>query len=99
MTTDFDIKETNKLALKKPSKWVIIVHNDNVTPMDFVVELLYYVFNIDVEPATKLMMKIHKEGSAVVGIYSHEIAEQKFAEAQMAINLAGMLLKLSLEEE
>jgi len=99
MSTDNDVIEEQKTELKRPSKYVILAHNDDVTPMDFVIELLFYVFKIDIIKATELTMKIHTEGQAAVGIYTHEIAEQKLAEANALIKLSHMQLKLTMEPE
>lgn len=97
--TQTDIIEKEKTELKRPSKWKIILHNDDVTPMDFVIELLYYVFNMKLEQATELMLQVHNEGQGVAGVYPYEIAEQKYAEAMVMIKLSNMHLKITLEEE
>ncbi|SRR6056297_246637 len=97
--SDTDVVEKTETRLEEPRKWAVIVHNDDVTPMDFVVELLHYVFKLDVKSATDLMVKIHMEGRGVAGVYPYEIAEQKYSEANVLIKLSSMQLKLSLEEE
>lgn len=94
-----DTIEQTDTKLKEPGKWAVVLHNDDVTPMDFVVELLYYVFKLDITEATKLMLKIHTEGKGVAGIYTYEIAEQKYSEAIVLIKLSAMQLKITLEEE
>lgn len=99
MTTDNDVVEKPKVELKKPKRWAVIVHNDDVTPMDFVVELLYHVFQMELTQATELMIKIHTEGQGVAGIYPYEVAEQKLAEATVLIKLSSMSLKITIEEE
>lgn len=99
MSTDVDTIEREEVKLKRPKKWAIILHNDDVTPMDFVIELLYYVFKLDLAKATTLTLQVHNEGKGVAGIYSYEIAEQKFVEAQTMIKAADMKLKITLEEE
>jgi ATP-dependent Clp protease adaptor protein ClpS len=97
MSTNLDVLEVTKL--KRPSKWAVICHNDDTTPMDFVIELLYYVFNMQVEPATELMIKIHTEGKGAAGIYSYEIGEQKLAEAMTFVNVGTYNMRITLEEE
>lgn len=99
MSTKTDTIEREEVKLKRPSKWAVVLHNDDVTPMDFVVELLYRIFKINLETATQLMLKIHTEGSGAAGIYPYEIAEQKFTEAQTMVRLSNMQLKITLEEE
>ena len=99
MSTDNDVIEQQKVELKKPKKWAVVLHNDDVTPMDFVIELLRIVFKLEIAQATKLMIKIHTEGSGVAGVYPHEIAEQKLSEAIMLVTINSMSLKITMEEE
>ena len=55
----------------------VIMHNDDVTTMDFVVYVLVRIFRKSEEDAETLMLKVHNEGSAVVGTYSQDIAQSK----------------------
>jgi ATP-dependent Clp protease adaptor protein ClpS len=97
MTTELDVKE--KVKLLRPKKWVIVLHNDDVTPMDFVIGLLLHVFNMAHVQAAEVTLKIHGEGQGVAGIYSHEVAEQKLAEAHRLIKHSKVPLKVTMEEE
>ena len=97
MTTELDVKE--KIKFQKPKKWVILIHNDDVTPMEFVIQLLAVVFTLDYEKATEITLQIHHDGQGVAGIYSHEVAEQKIAEVSYFIALATATLKVTMEEE
>lgn len=99
MSTESDVVEETKTELKRPKRWAVVLHNDDITPMDFVVELLYHVFHLELDAATKLMLQVHSEGKGVAGVYSYEIAEQKYAEAQMLVRLSNMELKITMEEE
>ena len=76
----------------------VIMHNDDVTTMDFVVYVLVRIFRKSEEDAETLMLKVHNEGSAVVGTYSQDIAQSK---ANYTMNLAktnNYPLKLTIEE-
>jgi ATP-dependent Clp protease adaptor protein ClpS len=99
MSTDNDVIEETKTKLKRPKKWVVILHNDDITPMDFVIELLSTVFRMDTAAAMSLMLMVHTQGKGVAGIYPFEVAEQKLAEAQAYVKLCHMSLQLSIEEE
>lgn len=99
MSTDNDVIEQQETKLKKPKKWAVVLHNDDVTPMDFVVELLYYVFKLELPKATELMIKIHSEGQGVAGVYPYEVAEQKLSEALALVKMSSMSLKITMEEE
>ena len=64
-------------ALKPPSMYKVILLNDDYTPMDFVVEVLERFFGMNREAATRILLAVHTEGSAVCGIYTRDIAETK----------------------
>ena len=64
----------------KYKKFAVVFHNDDFTPMDFVIQLLVTVFFHSKEKAEELMWKVHNDGRAVVGIFSKDIAETKKAQ-------------------
>jgi ATP-dependent Clp protease adaptor protein ClpS len=92
-------KKVTKRALKEPGKYKVIVCNDDTTPMDFVVAMLISVFNKAPQEATKLTIKVHVEGSAVAGVYSNEIAEQKSSESIRLSRSNGYHLVTKVEAE
>jgi len=55
----------------------VLLLNDDFTPMEFVVEVLERFFSKSREQATQIMLKVHREGQAVCGIYPRDIAETK----------------------
>ena len=99
--TDTAIEEKTRVTrkLKEPSKYKVVVMNDNYTPMEFVIALLVKVFNIATDTAVQLTLEIHNQGSAVAGIYSYEIAEQKVSEATEISRLNGHPLVLKAVQE
>ena len=62
---------------KKPNLYQVVLLNDDYTPMEFVVHILENFFGMNREKATQIMLVVHSEGSAVVGIYPRDIAETK----------------------
>ena len=68
---------TEKPKLKRPPLYKVILINDDYTPMDFVVDILRSFFNMNVEKATQIMLKVHTEGKGVCGVYSKDVAETK----------------------
>jgi len=66
-----------RVEIKEPHLYKVIFHNDDFTTMEFVVEVLEKVFFKSAEEAEMLMMAIHKQGKAVVGIYTYDIAKSK----------------------
>jgi ATP-dependent Clp protease adaptor protein ClpS len=68
---------TAKPKLKRPSMYKVLVLNDDFTPMEFVVHVLEVFFAMDREKATQIMLTVHTQGAAVVGIFPRDIAETK----------------------
>jgi ATP-dependent Clp protease adaptor protein ClpS len=85
--------------IKEPSKYRVIILNDDKTPMEFVVALLIGVFKHSEPAAIDLTMKIHNEGSAVAGTYNFEIAEQKAVDATLLARNSNHPLVIKVEEE
>ena len=71
------LTELSKPELKRPPMYKVILMNDDYTPMEFVIHILENFFSLEREKATQIMLKVHTEGSAVVGIFPKDIAETK----------------------
>tara|TARA_B100000900_G_scaffold291777_1_gene250646 strand:+ start:417 stop:728 length:312 start_codon:yes stop_codon:yes gene_type:complete len=99
LATEIEINEKIKETVKEPGKYKVIMLNDDATPMDFVVEILVLIFRHSEETARDLTMSIHDKGSAVVGIYTYEVAEQKSIEATKVSRENGFPLQVSIEKE
>jgi ATP-dependent Clp protease adaptor protein ClpS len=95
-TKSRDLVLTN---LRPPSRYKVIVCNDDVTPMEFVIVMLISVFRHSQDSAIDLTLKIHNDGSAVAGVYSYEVAEQKGLDATMLAREHGHPLVIKVEEE
>ena len=67
----------SKPELKRPPMYKVILLNDDYTPMEFVVHILQSFFSMTIEKATQIMLVVHTEGAAVVGIYPRDVAETK----------------------
>jgi ATP-dependent Clp protease adaptor protein ClpS len=92
-------RATNKIKIQEPSKYKVVVYNDDKTPVDFVVAMLIKVFRHSESIALDLTMKIHNDGYAVAGIYPFEIAEQKGVEATGLARQYGHPLLIKVETE
>jgi ATP-dependent Clp protease adaptor protein ClpS len=77
--TNVDTGVLEKTKFKTPVLWTVILHNDDYTPMEFVVAILHEVFNLDIESAHEIMLRVHNEGRAPVGKFTKEIAVTKAA--------------------
>jgi len=74
--TQIAVQEAKPL-LKQPSMYQVIMHNDDFTPMEFVVAVLESFFDMDRNFATKVMYEVHTTGQAVCGVFSKDVAETK----------------------
>lgn len=72
---DIAVEESTRLS--EPPKHVVILHNDDFTTMEFVLEVLHRFFKKTHEESMKIMLSVHHNGSGVAGIYPVEIAETK----------------------
>lgn len=101
MTTDTVIekKKTTSKKNQLPKKYKVIVCNDDVTPMEFVISMLVIVFKYNQEDAHNLTMSVHIQGSAIVGVYTYEIAEQKALDGVNLARANGWPLLIKVEEQ
>ena len=83
---------------QKPGKFAVILHNDDFTPMEFVVYVLQEVFHHSFDRAEQIMLSVHKEGMGVAGIFRLEIAEQKAYDTADFAKENQYPLKITIEE-
>jgi ATP-dependent Clp protease adaptor protein ClpS len=74
--SEFEVQEA-KPQLKEPSMYQVLMHNDDFTPMEFVVAVLETFFSMDRIRATNIMYEVHTIGKAICGVYSKDVAETK----------------------
>lgn len=98
-STDVQIDEKIKQKISEPKRWKVLLLNDNLTPMDFVISLLTEIFKHTQERAKEITLEVHNEGSGIAGIYSFEIAEAKAVEATNLARSNGFPLQVKMEEE
>lgn len=84
--------------IDEPSRFKVLLHNDDYTTMDFVVMILQSVFNKDMETATEIMLNVHKKGVGVAGIYSRDVAETKVMVVHELSRKNEHPLKCTMEE-
>ena len=88
----------SELALAEPTKYKVLLHNDDYSTMEFVVEILVKVFHKSINQAEDIMIAIHKSGRAVCGIYTFEIAETKVYQVKEFAKSEGFPLLATMEE-
>lgn len=96
MSTKSVTKE--KIRVTEPKLYNVILHNDDQTSMEIVVEILMIIFHHNENAARDIMLKIHEEGKGVAGTYQHEIAEQKTWETKTFAANYGYPLEVTCEE-
>lgn len=92
-------KERERIDLQEPRRFKVTIYNDDFTTMEFVVEVLTTIFFKSEAEAEALMMQVHKSQSAVVGIYSLDIAQSKVQKAILMARNEGFPLRLIITPE
>jgi ATP-dependent Clp protease adaptor protein ClpS len=96
-TTDIEYIVVSDEDLEKPYR--VIIRNDDVTPMDFVVLVLRAFFDLDIDRAVQIMMEAHNTGSAHVVTLPYQEAQERVYEAHNAAREAGYPLTFYLEPD
>ena len=71
------VLKPSEAKVKPPPMYKVVLLNDDYTPMDFVVSVLQTFFTMSREQATQIMLKVHREGMGVCGVYPKDIAATK----------------------
>jgi ATP-dependent Clp protease adaptor protein ClpS len=71
------VLEAKKAKAKLPPMFKVMLLNDDYTPMDFVVAVIQQFFSLSPEKATQIMLKVHREGAGVCGVYPRDVAATK----------------------
>ncbi len=90
-------KETEK-KLKKPPLYKVLLHNDDYTTKEFVVQILEHVFHKGQTEAVHIMLHVHQNGIGVAGVYTYEVAETKVAMVEDLARQYEYPLKCTMEE-
>jgi len=93
-----DIRLDTEKKLDEPKMYRVILHNDNYTTMDFVIEVLMKVFHMPAAMATKIMLDVHRIGRGLCGIYTLDIARTKVNQVHDMAHSREFPLKSSYEE-
>ncbi|MFN8059772.1 MAG: ATP-dependent Clp protease adapter ClpS [Vicinamibacterales bacterium] len=94
-----DVLERQQDETANPPMFRVVLHNDDYTTMEFVVEILEQVFHRSPAEAYRIMMQVHTQGRGVCGVYPFDIAETRVATVHDLARERGFPLRASLEEE
>jgi ATP-dependent Clp protease adaptor protein ClpS len=85
--------------IDEPSMYKVLLHNDDYTTMEFVVEILMLVFKKSPEDAVKIMLNVHHKGIGICGVYTFEVSETKVNTVHALARQHGFPLKCTMEKE
>ena len=92
---DFDLE----LDLMAPKMYKVILHNDDYSTFDFVIQVLMEIFNKSKDEAVEITFRVDKDGFAIVGVYPKDIAETKVSLVKIMAKDNGYPLLATMEEE
>jgi ATP-dependent Clp protease adaptor protein ClpS len=96
--TGDEVLEKPEIKTAKPRLFNVILHNDDYTTMEFVVQVLETIFLKPSPDAFRIMMQVHLQGRGVCGAYQYEIAETKVDAVHELAREKGFPLRATVEE-
>lgn len=93
------IRSVPREETTEPPLFRVLLHNDDYTTMEFVVQVLVSLFGKSIEEATRIMLNVHHHGVGLCGLYPYEIAETKVSAVHAAADEHGFPLKCSMEKD
>ena len=97
--TGGEVLEKTRRQTKEPDLYKVILHNDDYTTMEFVVQVLETVFLKNPAEAFRIMMQVHTQGQGLCGAYPYDIAETKITAVHDLARERGFPLRASMERE
>ena len=97
--SDAQVQERVKPKSQEPTRYRVVLLNDNYTTMEFVIVVLEDVFGKSPAEAYQIMMQVHLQGRGIAGVYPWEEAETKVETVRSLARQAGFPMRATLEEE
>ena len=94
-----EVTSESKDEVREPPMFRVLLHNDDYTTMEFVVEILITVFNKSPEEAVEIMLNVHRKGIGICGVYTYEVSETKVNIVHVLARENGFPLKCTMEKE
>ena len=98
MSVQGETREKTRIDIREPKHYRVIMHNDDFTTMEFVVDILRDIFRKGEVEAIHLMMLVHECGRASVGSYPYDIAVTKVQAATTRAKEEGFPFRMTVEE-
>jgi len=92
-------KTESKTKQERPPLYKVLLHNDDFTPMEFVVIILQTVFSLGESDAVRIMLKVHRQGIGLAGVYTYEVAEMKVDKVTSIAQANEFPLLCTMEED
>jgi ATP-dependent Clp protease adaptor protein ClpS len=96
---DEEVATESRERLKKPPLFRVLLHNDDFTTMEFVIEVLRRVFGKSDGDAFHIMWAVHTQGVGCAGVYTYEVAEMKVEKVTQMARAQEFPLLCTVEEE
>ena len=94
-----EVAVEERVRTQRPRLYRVLLHNDDYTTMEFVVDVLVRYFRKSATEATQIMLEVHSRGVGVAGSYTREVAETKVAQVTEAAREEGFPLLTTMEPE
>jgi ATP-dependent Clp protease adaptor protein ClpS len=96
---DEDVAVAERPKTRKPRLYRVLLHNDDFTSMEFVIEVLVRHFDKTATEATRVMLQVHHLGVGVAGVYTRDEAETRIDRVTTEAESSGYPLMLTMEPE
>jgi ATP-dependent Clp protease adaptor protein ClpS len=94
-----DVLTEERPATRTPRRFRVLLHNDDFTTMEFVVDVLVRFFHKSATEASRIMLEVHLKGVGTAGVFTREVAETKIARVTAAAREQGFPLLVTMEPE
>lgn len=95
---DTVLDEKERVELKEPDMYRVVLHNDHYTTQEFVVSVIMLVFHKTASEATKIMLDVHRQGKGGIGVYTYDIAVTKASQVRELAVSQDFPLKCTVEK-
>lgn len=93
-----ELETKSKVKTKKPSMCNVILYNDDLTPFEFVEAVLSQIFKKQGSDVMRIAQEAHNNGTALVGVYTREVATSRCMLTKQLAKESGFPLKVEPKE-